>query len=300
MKTIRNLSIIICSLLLFQAEGFSQNVASKGDKITINKPSKWKRNYVINAAGLTKVVIKKGKPKRTHSSFEELPPDLNLDYNASFGDGNIGIQWSRPDIFRLKSTLDCNSDALSWHTHLYCPGIMEKTRNFQKMEGGGRTITGGKNIYLYWNLHSNGFIIENQDTICCFIISMNSRSDSALIPFSREVYSGSVSPLKSSSKNRGYLERISSPVKEFGIYGTFRQKDFALLTNGLTYQSFIYLDKHPASVFQSDIDFQQMLKKADRIQPYLLPGAEKDENTLQDLLRLALLSRYLTTTLGGL
>jgi len=83
-------------------------------------------------------------------------------------------------------------------------------------------------------------IVEKCDTNDRFFIAMNPRTEENLMQFAGEVYSHNISPVKAAYSNPAYLENFNKPMTEYGPYGILRNRNYALMANGITYQTFIY------------------------------------------------------------
>ncbi len=276
----------------------AQDSLSLKDSIPVNKPKKAGRHYVINHASLGEISIKMGNPIKFPFPGGRILSDSANDAGASFETGYLGLHTARARTFLLHGELDCENPGLNWAIALFSEGLMEKTFSSVKQEDGSRSLTSDKTITLYWNKGAGGMIVEQADTIGRFYIEMDCLKNEFLKPFTNYVYSEKVSPVKSSSRNEWYLAGITRPIPEYGIYGKIRGRNFALLTNGKYYQSYIFVDAKLVCFFQSDIDFQPGLKKKDRVQPYILYDDTTPILLQNDLFRLAIMSRLLMEALG--
>jgi len=276
----------------------AQKPGELNDSLPVFKPKKTGHHYLINHASLNEVSFSFQNPvKYPFPGGRPIADSANYT-GPAFGVGYLGLYTARARTFLVRGDLDCNNPGLNWTIALFSEGLLEKVRSSVKQEDGSYALNTEKTIILYWDKGAGGMIVEQADTIGRFYISMKPTANEHLIQYSDIVYSERESPVKSTSGNEWYLESIKNPVSDYGIYGKIRGRNFALLANGQSYQSYIFIEDKLKSFFQSDIDFQPMLKKQDRIQPYILFDNTADVILQNDLFRLAILSRYLMEVLN--
>lgn len=299
MKTIC-LNVMIFSLaILLPVLSLAQNSGNLKDSLPILKPKKSGRHYVVNYASIREVRLGYDRPhKHPFPGGKTLSDSLNYT-GPSFEAGLLRLNTIRARTFLLRGRLDCSNPGLDWEIALYSEGLVDKTWNRERQEDGSFSLSTDKSIVLFWDKGAGGMIVEKGDTIGRFYITMNPRSDENLTRFSGEVYAHETSRLIPGNIKQGYPEGLHAPMTEFGLYGILRNQHFALLTNGVSLKSFIYSGSELVGIFQSDIDFQPMLKKADRLQPFLQYDGTTSIAFQNDLIRLALMSRLLVEVLGG-
>ncbi|MHC1775388.1 MAG: hypothetical protein AB9834_08255 [Lentimicrobium sp.] len=284
--------------ILLSLISMAQKSQELNDSLPILKPKKSGHHFLIHHASIREVSFKFQSPVKYPFPGGRLLSDSANYTGPSFGIGYLGLYTARARTFLLRGELDCDNPGLDWTIALFSEGLLEKVRSSEKQEDGSYALNTEKTIILYWDKGSGGMIVEQADTIGRFYISMKPSVNEHLIQYNDIVYSERKSPVKSTSGNEWYLESITKPISDFGIYGKIRERKFALLSNGKSYQSYIFIDDKLKTFFQSDIDFQPMLKKQDRIQPYIRFDNTTDVVLQNDLFRLAILSRYLMEVLN--
>lgn len=289
---------VIMLIIMLSLISQAQNPKELKDSLQVYKPKRAANHYVINYASLGEISFRTKMPRKyPFPGGLELSDSINYT-GPSFGSGYLGINTIRTQTFLLSGDIDCHNPALDWSIALFSEGMMDKTITSEKQEDGSRSIQTEKVITLFWDKGAGGMIVEKADTIGRFYIEMNPLKNEYLQQFTSIVYSEKELPVKTLSGNDLHLINDSRPIPEFGIYGKIRNMNFALLNNVNYYQSYIFIDTKLSCFFQSDIDFQPMLKKKDRIQPYLLFDNSTPVTLQNDLFRLAILSRLLMVVLG--
>lgn len=276
----------------------AQKPEELNDSLPVYKPKKTGYHYLINHASLNEVSFSFQNPvKYPFPGGRSLSDSANYT-GPSFGSGYLGLYTARARTFLLRGELDCGNPGLNWTIALFSEGLLEKVRSNVAQGNGSYSLQTEKTITLFWEKAAGGMIVEQADTIGRFYIEMNPLTNEYLQQFNVYVYSEREFPVKSSSGNKRYLTLITSPITDYAVYGRIRDRNFALLTNGKCYQSYIYIEDEINCIFQSDIDFQSFVKKQDRIQPYILFDNTTDVILQNDLFRLAIMSRFLMEALG--
>jgi len=203
----------------------------------------------------------------------------------------LGMNTSRDVIWNVRGTISANDTLPAWNISLFCEGNYSKERERVRDEDGSVSVETQKTKFLYWDKNATGTILEWPDTIGIFLIVMDPRSDSLLLPWSEQVFSqGNEAEIQVPVRKFSFKNVIEK--SDYGITGTLRKKNFMIISNASSYRSWIYLDNKLVCIFRSDMD-DELTRKQERVMPYLLTVPEINPKEKRDLYRLAIMSRLL-------
>ena len=273
----------ICSELLAQLS------TQSFDSLPITKPKKGKTEYELANPTLYQIGLKWKRPKRSPHTAGQMAGDASRNLFTSILGGTIST--SQDMAWQLASELNTNTDSLNWRVELFCTGELEKESHRIRNDDGSHSLEKQKTAHLFWEKGTSGLIIEKEDTVSRFILTIISIYDSSLAEDTRPVFE----------------ERDSRPVDPWGsnfhganyiLKGSFRGNEMQVLYNGATNKGWIFLEGRLVSLFQSDNQppgagsVVMIGKKYKSASPRLAPYLLFDKTTaLIDCLRLAMMSR---------
>jgi hypothetical protein len=194
--------------------------------------------------------------------------------------------------FEISGIVKCNDTLPDWNVLMFCEGYMETERE-RVREGAGYVGVSTNQTYVRnWDKNATGILIEGNDTIGFFGIIMNPREDSLLKSFSADLF-----PNQQASNNLTIKSSLSAktPVEiDFGIAGTFREKNFFVISNGTDRKTWIFMDNVLMSMFQ---EYKAISRKY-QIMPYLLVNKNIPGPDRRDQVRIAIMSRCLNAVLN--
>lgn len=185
----------------------------------------------------------------------------------------------------------CNKSNLSWEVPVFCPGIMQTVEDTIVRGHALRSFT-----TMNWKEGTNGFILEKEDTIGYFTIISDPRTNQKVRAFNEIVFS-SGAPMEPEVEEKIVMKKRTDIYVDYGIIGGFRGEQFVLLFNGALGQAWLFGTTELRMVFYSDIDDFNKVKKKQRLTPSLewnTPGTDPEKH---DLMRIAIMSRYLSNIL---
>jgi len=81
---------------------------------------------------------------------------------------------------------------------------------------------------------------------------------------------------------------------DFGITGTFGERDFFIISDGTDRKTWIFMDNEFMAVFQ---EYKELSKK-EQFMPYILIDSNVSDTGRRDLIRMAIMSRCLNALLN--
>jgi hypothetical protein len=90
----------------------------------------------------------------------------------------------------------------------------------------------------------------------------------------------------------------ANPYVDFAIIGRLRGNNFVLLYNGQLWQSWLLDPDRLRMIFDADIDDLPMTSKKDRLAPILKCNKPFSDLEKLDMMRMAMLSRYMSKTVN--
>lgn len=265
------------------------------DSVSLIKPKRNKFIYKYNVEGTKEISCLQKDPVI-------LQHDAKRPFLRDIGNNVLtlvtGIGWgsSTSVYWKVGSVIKCNDALPDWSIELFCEGKQETERDRVRNSDGSFDVeTETINTYI-WDKNATGLIIEGVDTIGSFLIIMNPREDSLLRPWSGYAFLQRQIEINAILGNKLYMRLLQWNSSDFGLIGTFRDRKFFIISNSSARKIWFFSNNEPGFIFQPDLD-EIVMKKKDRVMPYLLinnkiPGSER-----RDLLRLAVMSRFLSTTL---
>ena len=209
----------------------------------------------------------------------------------------IGFGSSKDGYWKVSGTVQCNDTLPFWSVFMFCGGRIDKTRERVKDDDGSWSVETQKTNYFFWNEDAGGIIIEGQDTIGNFFINMDLSKNEFLKEWSSYIF-----PQHRNNTGNGSGSTVTPlPGKATGgdyeVSGKLRNTDFTLVQNGANRKVWIFMEDSLVSIFQGDLDYFGVRKKY-RNSPYILVRHENLAGDRRDIIRLALVSRYMNNYLG--
>jgi len=285
---------IICLALLFKVAVLTGQINSSGlDSIPIIKPKKNQNLFLFTGS----------RPEQISFSLKQ-PAIFKYKEKKTLGDvgsglltlaTGLGSSSSKEVIWKVDCNIEGNDSLPEWNISLFCEGDFEKSRERVRNDDGSFSIETQELKHLYWDKDATGSIIAGADTIGIFLIIMDPRVDSLLMPWSGDVY---LSHDAQTTTGSGTIWSWQSEVRDvdFGIIGTLHGRNFTLISNGSEFKTWIYISNEFRAIFCADKD-DNFIRKKDRVMPYLLMGKDVPGNEIRELFRLAIMSRFLSNAL---
>ena len=295
MKHLQNILFCLIDAILFAPCITGQTSGARFDSVLIFKQNRYQNLYQFNDSGAREIQYSLNQPKE--AKFVNAGHIL-----GDAGNGiltvltSINFASTRDLNWKVNGAIKCNDALPDWDVSLFCEGHLEKDRQRVKNDDGSLTVETENTRDLYWKKNATGVIIESIDTIGSFLIIMNPWTSPLLKQWSAGILSEPELQVKTASKNKYYKESISYSDISYGIYGVFRMKKFAIISNGAARKTWFYTDNNLSCIFRPDMDDSPISNK-DRIQPYLLINEDISHPLRCDFFRLAIMSRYLSRTL---
>ncbi|MEN8125554.1 MAG: hypothetical protein ABFR32_10530 [Bacteroidota bacterium] len=301
---IKSLILIVIGIhISFQLS--SQTFIDSYDSIPILKPNKGKSLYKFDNSIINEIKLKTKKTKRSKYPAGQVFGDV--------GRGALTVLFGRfmdfedSDIvtWKFRGKLICNDENYNWDINLFCDGESVKLSESVENDDGSYTLQTYEDKYFDWENEATGIIIEKKDTIGKFFIVMDPQNDSILKQRTNEIYSQEVQKYPEKEKNisNNFLEKLLEiPVSvtefsiDYGIIGKFRDKNFAIIADGITKKTWIFEEGKLQCIFQAFMN-KKSFTNNEIINPYLLLDTRISENKNPDWFRLAILSKYLSETL---
>lgn len=203
----------------------------------------------------------------------------------------IGFGSTDDGRFEVSGKVNCNDSLPAWNVIMFCEGYRETERERVNNDNSTSVVTSETYIH-FWDKNATGILIEGMDTIGFFRIIMNPREDSLLKPFSADL-------LPHQQDKNSIIESPSfsakTPVEiDFGVSGTFGERNFFILSDGAARKTWIFMDNEFMSMFQE----YKLVSKKEQIMPYLLINKNIPGPDRRDLIRIAIMSRCLNAVLN--
>lgn len=258
------------------------------------------RQYEFNHTALPWARISLPKVKKIDKgsyNTQDALEDIGADIAASLVGGFLNITTGREMNWLIRGEIVCPSKLLNWNIEIYGYGELFKEKERVKDMEGNSSVTTHKYARIYWDEGASGFIIENEKTIGQFLVFTRPRDDSLFYNENKDVFDLPKIQLVS-AYSKHYNEDLNQNITEYAVVGKFREEEFALIANGETRNMWFFINNNLVCVFQPDLD-ELGIRKKDRIKPYILIDGRVTNNELVDWFRLAMVSKYLSTTIGS-
>ena len=276
-----NVKIYLAVLLSFLTISLSgQKILPEFDSLPMQNRQFNKDVYTFNHETLKEVSVSSKTPKSV------LPQQKNFWGNLARGSLTLfsGIITEAIDesLWMTENELSANDKNYNWKVELFFPGTYVKSRERVRNDDGSWSVDTEKGLYVDWNNGAYGLIIEKGDTIGGFSLDTNPGSD-------RESQRW-LTMVNSDGKRVHTIIKKYEPLKmnhDFVVRGIIREKNFLLVTSGSHYRSIVLIENMPVAVFQNSPNFI-IIRKKDRIYPYLLSNIELNDFEMIDLIRLVM------------
>jgi hypothetical protein len=285
--------LIFCVMLVYLCN--PPTISAQGgntgyDTVRIQKPEKGDRNqYVFVYEGSRQIGLNMVNPVL-------ITPEKKKGLK-NFGSGlftlmtGINSNTSTDGLWNFKGSLNYNSSEPSWNLDIYCSGYSEKQRERTRNSDGSSSVeTNVTNVYK-WEKGATGIIVAGADTAGYFRISMDPANDSVMKSLAENVFAEDKGA--KTNKPKFSASWIPSPVADFGIEGQVNNQKFIMIRNGISRKVWIWENEKLLCIFQSDITEKGIAKKY-RIQPYFLIARGLKGEELDDIFRLAWVSRMVS------
>jgi hypothetical protein len=292
----RSLCLIIIYII---SNHISAQEISRGlDSVDIAKPKKGRFLYEFQDRVFSSVQIREKSIKRSPVSSGEVFGNIGRGALALLAGPSFTFGSSKEVFWNLRAELESNNENLSWEINLLCPGILEKNKQRVTNDDGSYSVDTEKTAYLNWHEEATGFILEHGDTIAKFIIIMDPRTNPLLSQWNEAPYRDQLPRYQPPQKHIWGMPLISNWNVDFGIVGILRGNNFVLLYNGELWQSWLFDQDRMRMIFNADIDDLPMVTKKDRLIPTLKINQPYTIQEKYDLMRMAIMSRYLSKTVN--
>ena len=270
------------------------------DTVYISKPKKNKLHFEFQDLVLSSITIKEDKrvesPKDPGAGVKSFVGDMVMQQIGSwFGSSTT----SKNVICIMVGKLNSNNQNLNWQVPFICPGEMHTTK--EKVDGSISTI---ETVDIHWKKGAICQIVENGDTIGYFQIVSDPRTNPLFSQCNETPFLPEISryPKPETKKIMDYREGdIEEYYNDYGVVGKFRKEPFIMVFNSNLGKSWLYRGDQLKMIFYNDLDdfftsWQETIfsKKKPTPAPYIhfiLPYSTMEK---YDMMRLAMLSRYLT------
>jgi len=295
MKTFLCEMLLLATEVLFMPAVSGQTDAAGFDTVFITKPSRDFCLYKVTDYNRVKEIQFQGKsPEIIHYNVNPVLRDIGG--NVMTAITGIGFGSSLAANWRVDGKIIGNDALPDWNVSLFCEGSLEKNRERVREDDGSWSVETEETCILYWDKNATGIIMEGADTVGFFLIRMNPREDTLLHTCSATAF-----PQQTNGKPKKMkwsCSWIPVPGIDYGIIGIFRKEKFVIITDGTARKAWIFEDNALKCVFRHDLDKRGLLKKY-LIKPCLLMDKNTSASERQDLLRLAIMSRYLSHALSS-
>ena len=270
--------VVLLSFLTISLSG--QKILPEYDSLPMQNRRFNKNVFRFNHETLKEISISGKTPKSV------LPLQKNFWGNIALGSVTLlsGIITESIDesLWMSECELSANDKNYNWKVDLYFPGTYVKSRERVRNDDGSWSVSSDKGLYVDWSNGAYGLIIEKGDTIGGFSLVTNLYSDTESLRWLTKVNSNG-------EWVRSKLKRYE-PLQmnyDFVVSGIIRGKSFLLITSGSHYRSLVLIENKPVAVFQNSPDFI-IIRKKDRIYPYLLANTVLNDFEMTDLIRLVM------------
>jgi hypothetical protein len=286
--------IFLLSVISMSLE--AQINTSNLDSIPFTKAKKMSNLYEFKHPALPWARISQSTTKKVDKGEykgRDAAKDFGADIAESLFGGFLNTSTSREMNWLIRGQIESEHEWLSWDVEIYCSGELHKEKVKVKDTDGSTSVSTTKTIIIDWESGASGFIMENEKTISQFIVIRRPRYDSLFYKANKDVFDEPKTSLKSVYKNEFYTTALNLDLNEYAVVGKFRDEKFVLIANGVSRNMWFFINDELVCVFQPDLD-ELMIRKKDRIMPYILVDSEVSEAELVDWYRLALASKYLS------
>ena len=269
-----------------------QNNTTRLDSVPVIKPKMNQDLYLFTGSGGTEIQFWKNQPV----IFKGKKPLRDFGNGLLTLASGLGFGSSNDIIWRVNGRIKCNDALPDWNINLFCEGNITKDRERVRDTDGSWSVETDKIKMMFWDKDATGFILEGADTVGFFLIIMDPHRNTLLNPWATEIFSQKNTQVIPASKkwslNPKYLKDV-----DYGVAGRFRDKNLAIISNGSTFKTWIYIQNEFKCIFSADLD-DNMISKKDRVMPYFLIDQNIPETERSDLLRLAIMSRIINQVMN--
>jgi len=254
------------------------------DSIQLIKPKRSQALYAPDHTVIRELRFKRLKLKRNPAKVGQILGETGTTLLTLFT--SIGSEHSRKVNWIQTGEINTNDEALDWKVQLYCQGELEKSKERVKNDDGSFSISTDKSAKLFWEKGGSGIIIEKNDTIARFLLTLSPHTDSIFIHHFKSFL------LDRDSLSIQFTNFTDARASDYALKGNFRSKDFEIVFDSDNWKAWVYLDNELIGMYQSDNDANR--KKTNiannSIVPLLLynKGGGTD---LKDLIRISIFSR---------
>jgi len=210
----------------------------------------------------------------------------------------LGFNSSADGYWKVSGTIQGNDTLPFWTVFLFCGGRIDKTRERVKDDDGSWSVETQKTNYYFWDDDAGGIIIEGLDTIGNFFINMDLKKNEFLKQWSPYIFPENMNGTGSGSVAAVPPLPGNATGGDYEVSGKLRNTPFTLVQNGANRKVWIFMGDSLVSIFQGDLDYFGVKKKY-RNSPYILVNNENLTGERRDILRLAIVSRYMNNYLSG-
>lgn len=297
-----NKAIIILLLSVIVISVNAQINTSNFDSIPLSIKNSWDifQQYEFNHAVLPQVRISLPKARMVDKgsyNTRNAAKDFGADIAANILGGSLNLSTGREMNWLIRGKIVCPNKLLNWDIEIYGYGELVKIKERVQDIEGNKSVTTHKYARIYWDEGASGFLMENEKTIGQFLVFTRPRDDSLFYNANRDVFD-LPKTLLVSAYNKHYNDDLNQNIPEYAVVGKFREEEFVLIANGETRNMWFFINNKLVCVFQPDLD-ELGFRKKDRIEPYILIDEKVTEDELVDWYRLALVSKYFSTTIGA-
>ena len=295
------LTFVICTLTsvftVNAQEEYAESQLPLFDSIAIEKLSGTSDTYVVQHPVINMVSIQKSSPKKGSYTVDQAGKDFLGDISSLFLGGIIFMSSSTDKDYVFNASIDCMHQWLIWEIEMFCTGELHKEKHREKNMDGSVSVNTTKTKEMYWENGAIALLSEAGIPIGRFEVALYPGADSQF----REQYPAAFDPLLNSNsifyRNKYQEQIIKSQLVEYAVVGVLRNEPFMLISNRDSRKTWLYMKDRLAGIFQADFNDLPLGRKQYVI-PYLLVNKGLDNQHLPDLIRLAMVSRYLTTTVN--
>lgn len=277
----------IALAVLFFTPSHAQLSMEGYDSVVVRKPSTAKLRYEVDHQMFQEISIKPGKPEPDNRATGGVGGFLGRNAMASLL-GNWGS--SRETNIRIPSQIKTEPEGYGWNIDTYVDGEMERTTERVRNSDGSRSTQTTKTLHINWRKGAWGNIIDSQDTIASFALSLNPSRDSVL----RDAYDKIKDSLPDIDVRRSVFSNYNLSDRDYGLFGNFKETPFYVLYFQEEHLGYIYMNGKLDGLVVTDNEqpgvFNMMSKKK-RLQPRLLVRKGLTENQHADMIRMAFLCR---------
>jgi hypothetical protein len=231
------------------------------------------------------------------SKFVQYKADPTL---RNIGDGamtlitGIGFNSTTDGNWEISGKVKCNDTLPDWNVLMFCEGYVETERERVRNEDDFNSVATNHTSVYNWAKNATGILIEGNDTIGFFRIIMNPREDSLLKSLSADIIPHHQIQRNANLRIKSDLSQKTAAEIDFGITGTFCEKNFSIISNGTDRKTWIFID----NVFMSMFQEYRAISRKDQIMPYLLVNKDIPGPDRHDQVRLAIMSRFMNAVLN--